>query len=168
MSDDAHQTTTANQAKSTMPLEYRVILTNPYIPATGRGLLHDPLFCAAQLRAIGCDWQRAAAELKMSHDDLRGLSLDYPDQWNKFFRDAEREFYGDIGREASNRCRKHMRSEDEKISLNASKTILSHMASVLRHTPAEKRDFSEGSPFSFFSGWSDEQLKRFCEQNERR
>src|SRR4051812_11111956 len=103
------------------------------LPTTGRELLNDPLFRAAECRARGLDWHRTAKEVGEPCDDLRALALDYPDQWTRLYRVAQTEFFHDCGREGVHVARQHLRHEDPRVSLRAAGDLLRFFAGVWRH-----------------------------------
>jgi hypothetical protein len=102
----------------------------------------DLIAKAAELRASGSSWDAVAAGVSRASDTVRRWPALYPGPWQKAFRAAERQFVAEATAEAVLILRKHLRSDDEKISQDAAERLIQLRVALARRTRSMKRDAS--------------------------
>lgn len=93
---------------------------------------------AAELRASGSSWDVVAAGVGRAADTVRRWPALYPGPWQKAFRAAERQFVAEATAEAVLILRKHLRSDDEKISQDAAQRLIQLRVALERRTKSKR------------------------------
>ncbi len=79
---------------------------------------------AAAMRAACETWDVIAAEIGRSAGRIRHWPREYPDQWNRAYRDAERQILHEAAGEGVVTLRRLCRSQNERVALAAAKELL--------------------------------------------
>ena len=75
---------------------------------------------AAELRALGQNWDAIARELKRSARNIRRWPRTYAERWEDHLKDAQRRAIGDLAGESLNILRHLLRDADGRLRLGAS------------------------------------------------
>ena len=94
---------------------------------------------AAELRASGTHWDRAAARLCLPHAELRKLVADHPRDYDRLVRRARAGVLREALDEALAVLRTHLGSRDERASLSAATTLVRYDLARTRLDAREAR-----------------------------
>src|SRR5262245_50016611 len=82
------------------------------------------LATAAELKAGGASWEAVAAKVGRTAATCRRWPTLYPDDWQRLFRDAERQLVVDAGAEAVLVLRALLRAADDKVRRDVARTLV--------------------------------------------
>ncbi len=128
--------------------------------------LRRRLAVAAELKAAGASWATVAARVGRAADTCRRWPGLYPDLWQRFARQAERQQLADAGAEGLVVLRTMLRSEDEKIRRDVARILITlreqARAAEDRAAPPPADDF--GRIESYLEGLDDGEAGRLADE----
>lgn len=128
----------------------------------------DLLNRAAELRAAGGTWEAVAAKIHRAADAVRKWPRDYADRWKLALREAERRLVCEAAAESVLVLRTLLRSEDEKVSRDAARSLtdlrldLSKLEIAAGSEPSQPLTSEAARILAFLDGHPDEELARLA------
>ncbi len=99
----------------------------------GSILLADEYRQAAELLAGGASWTTAAKEVGVCVEDLKACAADHRAEWQAVLKAARKRLLGEAGSEAMLMLRRLLRSDEEKVQLQAATVLMKFWMTGIRH-----------------------------------
>ena len=127
----------------------------------------DALSRAALLRAAGCSWETAAAELGRAAETVRKWPETVPERWQLALADAERRVVTEATAEAVLVLRQLLRADDEKVRRDAARFLLDLRFKLIAppdnsDQPPSPRSADARRLVAFLEAHSDDELARLA------
>lgn len=116
---------------------------------------------AAEYRVAGLSWEAIAGKMDRAVQTLKTYPRDYPSFWKEMIEQARQAIAAEAADEAVHVLRNQLRTDDEKIKLDAAKKLIDHHEDDQPVKPTAKGQTSPLTQFLIhLEGLSDEELQQ--------